>query len=93
MLQKAQKREDISDYMFNMSIETYEIFIRILTAVQQINGFDLLMNYNKYREKMSLKTYLHRIDKKLKLDTRFFQKIVLESQEEYLSFIGADSTF
>ena len=81
-------KEDVSKVFFNMPLETYEIFIRLLTAKQRINGFELLLNYNQYREKMSLKTYLHRMEKKLNLDTSFFERKMIHCQDEYIKFIS-----
>lgn len=81
-------KEDVSNAFFNMPLETYEIFVRLLTAKQRINGFDLLLNYNQYRDTMSLKNYLHRIEKKLNLDTSFFERKMIHCQDEYLKFIS-----
>lgn len=81
-------KEDVSKAFFNMPLETYEIFVRLLTAKQRINGFELLLNYNNYREIMSLKTYLYRMEKELKLDTIFFEKKMFHYQDEYINYIS-----
>lgn len=73
---------------FSMSIESYEIFVKILTATKMVNGFELLMNYNWYRETTSLKTYLHNIEKEMNLDTQLFQRKILNSQKDYLEYIS-----
>ncbi len=78
---------DVSNYFYNMPIETFEIFIRMLTAPQRINGFELLYNYNKKRDEMSLKTYLHRKEKELNLDISFFESKMLNGQNDYLAYI------
>lgn len=81
-------KEDISKSFFNMPIETYEIFIRLLTAEQRVNGYELLFGYNQYREIMSLKTYLHRMEKEMELDTSYFEKNMMLCQDEYLDYIA-----
>ena len=77
----------------NLSIETFEVFIRLITSEifsQNHSAYDLLGNYvEKYSSRMSLKTYLCRIEKRLECSNPTFEKSFLDSQNDYLSKIYA----
>lgn len=74
--------KDFTQCFFSMPIKAYEIFVKILTTTKRVNGFELLMSYNRCRETTSLKTYLHNIEKEMNLDTQLFQRKILNRQKE-----------
>lgn len=90
-LEDEKVKVDVSNKFFNMPVETFEIFVRILSASQAINGFELLNNYNLYRERMSLKTYLHRMEKELNLDISSFETKMINGQKQYLNYINPNN--
>lgn len=88
---KYETGEDLP--FLNFSIETFEVFIRLITSEifsKNYSTYDLLGNYVKnYSSRMSLKNYLYRMEKKLECSNPSFNKSFIDSQNDYISKIYA----
>jgi len=84
---QSQTNKDTSSAFISMNIEAFELFIKIISSEYKYNFAQILGGYTRYKENMSIKTYLNRIIKHNNIQNQEFDNLFLESQKEYLDFM------
>jgi hypothetical protein len=73
---------------YSMNIEAFEVFLKIISSDYDFSFSQILGGYNKYKETMSIKTYLSKIIGYNKIENKKFDDYFLNSQNNYLDFIN-----
>lgn len=76
--------KDININFLNMSVETFEKFIKVISIKSSYSIRDIFLEYNiKYKDIMSFKTFLVRIEKHMGKNNKRMDNIFLQSQNDF----------
>ena len=74
---------DLDKFFYSVDIETFELLVRFSSTVKEYSIRDTLLNYNQNRGRMSMKTYVLKVYKKI------HRKMDINSTE-YIDMINSD---
>lgn len=85
---KNQDNKNVTDIFFSMNVEAYEVLLEIISSDPEYNVVDILRKYNIHKKTMSIKTYLARLKKDLKVRNAPLISHMKDSQFNSIYFLS-----